>query len=199
MEDRTRLLIGLAGPISAGKSTFARRLEAAHGFARISFGNAIKEEVGQFLRRPLIAYIQGLWQPWEYPADEAGWDRVIRDLLWENRNEFARALLQAWGMMRRAQHPDYWIQAWLLRARGHPKVVNDNVRMRGEAEAIRGLSGRLVKVFRPDAPKAPPLAAEDPTEHGLDDWADWDVVVANDGSVADLEAKADECVMLLWG
>lgn len=194
MADRTQLLIGLSGSIGAGKSEFARHLEAAHGFVRIAFGDAIKEEVARFLRRTIKMHLAAIGKGF---TNEEGWDHLIHDLLYVYRDDFARALLQEWGMMRRAQHPDYWVQVWLLRARGHARVVNDNVRMRGEAEAIVGLGGRLIKIVRPDSPTAPPAAAADPTEHGLDDWNEWDLLVGNEGSLEALRAKADACVAAL--
>lgn len=191
MENRTQRLIGLAGAAGAGKTTFARYLQDTHQFAMVGFGDAIKDEVARYLPNTLKEY---LWSRGIRPVDED----VIHERLWENRSVFFRAVLQEWGMMRRAQRADYWVTAWLLRARGLQRVVNENVRMRGEAEAIRSLGGRLIKLFRPMGPTLPPALAEDPTEHGLDDWADWDLVVANDGTLDDLRGKANECLRVLW-
>ena len=191
-------IIGIAGPIGSGKSTLAGHLIARHGYVRVDFAAAIKAEIIRYLRKTLIAHLR------EHNAGLAAmdhrdplWNAHINYAMYHERTPLTRALQQEWGMMRRAQDPYYWIKAWKerLAALGNVYTVNDNVRFEREARAIRAMNGLLVKIERPGLEIAP-LAAGDITEHDLDDWKDWDAVIANDGSLNDLRLIGDRLAAL---
>ena len=190
-------IIGIAGPIGSGKSTLADHLIAKHGYVRVDFAAAIKAEIIQHCRKTLIAHIRDHF-PWsrDYDHKDPKFDIHINFVMFIERTPLTRALQQEWGMMRRAQDPDYWVRAWKerLAALGNVQVVNDNVRFENEARAIRAMNGLLVKVERPKL-ETPALAADDPTERGLTDWKDWDAVIVNGGSLNDLHSSGDSLVL----
>ena len=189
-------IIGIAGALGSGKSTLADHLIARHGYVRAAFGDAIKAEIVQFCRKTLIAHLiersLGLHFLVEVDKTPQVWNDQIERVMYRERTPLTRALQQEWGMMRRAQDPDYWVRAWKerLAALGNVQVVNDNVRFENEARAIRAMNGLLVKVERPKL-ETPALAADDPTERGLADWKDWDVVILNDLSLEHLHSSGN--------
>ena len=188
-----QVIVGIAGAIGAGKTTFAQRLVEAHSFVRVGFGDALKEEVARTLRRTIKAHLRAT-RPDIRTRDDLGgidetrWDQYIHSALWESRDEFARSLLQEWGTeLRRAEDPDYWVRAWEHRVVALPRVVNDNVRFVNEADAIRRLGGFLIKVTRPAwLPQGTHVS-----ESALADWTDYDFTILNDGDLADLVAESD--------
>lgn len=188
-----QIIVGLAGRIGAGKTSLADRLARRHGFVKVGFGDAIKDEVATYFIHVLKAHLR-LRDSALRQRDDAGvvaaetWRQYVHTLLWETRDEFSRAFLQAWGMVRRQQDAQYWVNAWQQRILRFPLVVNENVRMLSEAEAIRAMGGWLVQVRRHAYPVVTP---DDPTETGLADFSDFDLHVLNDDGVDDLDAEAD--------
>lgn len=196
-----QLLIGLCGLTDSGKTTVARRLVEAHGFGRVGFGDALKDEVACILRRPLKAYLRAIRPDLRTRDDlggieEAQWDQYLYAALWETRDEFCRTLLQAWGTeLRRAETPDYWVRAWEQRIVTLTRVVNDNVRFVNEAEAIRRLGGFLVKVTRVGYG---PVSGSHRSEDALSEWADFDFSLKNDGDLTDLAAETDRIAKAIF-
>jgi hypothetical protein len=66
---------------------------------------------------------------------------------------------------------------------GHPVAITD-VRFPNEAVAIKRAGGTLVKINRPDV-----AVLEHPSEHALDDWDQWDLVIDNDGTLEEFRHK----------
>lgn len=188
------LLIGLAGALGAGKTSFAQRLIERWGFVAVNHGDAIKDEIATTLRRTLKAHYRAA-RPDIRDRDDLGavseeqWSDYIRTTLWERRDEFTRALLQEWGTeLRRREDPDYWIHQWEARIQPHLRVVADNVRFPNEAESIRARGGVLVRITRHTWE---PFAGAHVSETALAEWAEWDFTIKNDGTREDLAAEAD--------
>ena len=80
------MLIGLAGYARAGKDTVASVFEE-HGFARLSFASALKDE---------LAELEGIPREWLDDPD---------------RKEPYRDKMVLLGAGRRAEDPDYWVDA----------------------------------------------------------------------------------------
>ena len=74
-------------------------------------------------------------------------------------------------------------QAEMMMKAGHPVAITD-VRIPDEAIAIKEAGGIIVKINRPDVP-----ILEHPSEHALDDWDDWDLVIDNDGTLEEFRQK----------
>lgn len=188
-------LIGVAGVIGAGKDVIANHLIDRWGFQRLGFSFALKQEVGQRLRRTLLAY----WRLTESdipPAPEA--EQGIIDLLLQTKPPVVRELLQEYGTeVRRADDADYWVHKWCsLAAKDWTRrLVVPDVRFDNEAKIIQRW-GVLVKVVRPTT--ASPAQTTHASETGVALWPDsaFDAVFMNEKSIADLEARVDDFIRL---
>lgn len=105
-----------------------------------------------------------------------------------------RQILQWWGDYRRAQDPDYFVNAlrgtmleWerVPELYGEPFVITD-CRFPNEARTVRQLGGQIWQVVRPG--HEPPRTGHASETTG-DEFAP-DVVICNAGTVAELRAKA---------
>ena len=178
------ILVGLVGPIGAGKTTLAQRLVDQWGFTRIGFADVLKAEVARTIPQTLRAYVRAI-----YPdiAEENVLGHIHR-LLWVKRDDFSRSLLQEWGTeLRRAEDPDYWVRQWANQARGLPRVVADDVRFPNEAQMIHTLGGSLVRVQRASST----VAALHASETALADWHAVDHHLVNDGTIEEWLVEAD--------
>ena len=72
---------------------------------------------------------------------------------------------------------------------GHPVAITD-VRFPIEVASIKRAGGMLVKINRPDVP-----VLEHPSEHALDDWDHWDLVIYNDGTLREFQSKCEELLL----
>ena len=189
------IVVGLAGPIGAGKTTVAHRLVEAWGFQRVGFAEGLRDEVLRTIPRTLRAYLRTT-TPSIRARDDAGgvtdeeWTGFLRTAMdAQPRDEFFRAILQEWGTeLRRAEHPDYWVKEWARRAAPHPRVAADDGRFLNELDAIRRLGGHLILVTRHRFQTA---ADSHASEHGLKDFNGWDFRLVNEGTIDDLRADAD--------
>ena len=173
------MIIGLMGYAGAGKSEVARYLRERHGFEAPHIGRPLKRMLAELLRE--IGY------------DEATIVRFVdgdlkRDLIPElgiTSTEAQQTLGTEWG--RDCVGADFWLSLWLakvdrvIRDGGH--VVQESVRFANEVEALRQRGALLVEVRRPGVG---PIS-DHPSEV-LPGAAD--LVIDNDGTIADLHAKA---------
>lgn len=179
------MLIGIAGAIHAGKDTVADWFVREHGYVTLRFSDLIAEELLRFYRPTLEVHLRDHIS--EKVLAQRGLEAVLRERLWTHRTPLIRALLQDHGTMRRAQHLDYWVRQMAGRLADLPSdqgVAIAGVRYPNEIRLVRTLGGVILRVVRP--------GTEDnahPVEHGLDGWEDWDAVLPNTGSLADLEAR----------
>lgn len=135
-------IIGIVGPKGSGKSTLAM------GMARIWDGRVVKLSFAEPLRRMVSA---GLDIPYSLMLDTKLKEEVIQDY-----GQSARYILQTlgteWG--RKLIHPDIWITAWERAARAAADdrtceiIVTDDVRFQNEADKIRLMGGKLIRIHR---------------------------------------------------
>lgn len=162
-------LISFRGEIGAGKTTAAQRLVTHHGFVPLSFADALKVEVYNFVaQEPDAGCVQELTSIAD-PIPLDAW-AVVKNLRAENAtrpwfvdsNEIKikfvnfhkaelRPLLQWWGTEYRRGHfgNDYWVKQYELCAvheivKGN-RVVTDDCRFENEMQMILKLSG--IQVF----------------------------------------------------
>lgn len=175
------MLIGISGRKRSGKDVICNYLIKKHGFVRLGFSDALKDEVARTLPRTLEAYCMTV-----YGRHNA---ELVHRLLHTDRDDMTRCLLQEWGTeLRRAENPGYWVEKWerAYCAIGG-NVCTPDVRFPNEASAIKRFGGLLVKVSRP------PL--QDHDTHASEGWCDefhgWDAEWVNDKWVADLEGQVE--------
>lgn len=185
------LIVGVSGKKRHGKNTASEVLARDLGFTEVAFGDALKQAV--YILDPI------LWS-WRWLLRTlAGRPMRVRELVdavgWEAAKEVpeVRRLLQKMGteVGREILGEDIWVRTALAKAAAidGPVVITD-VRFRNEVDAVRAAGGMLLRVNRPS------VVSTDthPSETALDDYDEFDAVLVNDGSVADLQAAAAEVV-----
>lgn len=136
-------VIGLAGHMGAGKDVVARML-LRHGYRRIAFADALREEVQTAIRLQLI--------PAGIPAELAGiMKHIDHTEVWQKpTSPSMRKLLQWWGTeYRRGQNIRYWVDQVeeTIVTLGGKWVVSD-VRFPDEADLIHRHGGKVWRVDR---------------------------------------------------
>lgn len=99
-----------------------------------------------------------------------------------------RDLLIKMGLAMREIHPDIWVNAAFqgYDPNKHIYIVTD-LRFPNEAEKVKELGGKLVRVDRDSVEKF-----DDPADSALADYHGWDLIVKNNGPIADLVGHADK-------
>lgn len=186
------MIIGLGHQMQVGKDTAAQALVRDLGFIRIGWADKLKD---------LLARIDPLVMPGggsmtvntsagrgrvKYMVTSMGWERAKQD--WPE----VRRLLQELGLgARETFGEDCWIEALKRDLTPGLHYVIPDTRFPNEAEAIKALGGKLIKITRPDVRGAHMGHA---SELALVDYDGWDAVVENVGSVVELERKVVELV-----
>ena len=137
------MLVAFVGKKGSGKSTAAKSLEEEYGFVRHNFKDTLIAELKH--KMPLLldelvrvcaALSDGEWTV---------------DRLFKEKPPVVRALLQNYGTeVRRADDPNYWVDAWgqLASALSEKDIVVDDVRFENEAQAIRDMGGVLIRIVK---------------------------------------------------
>lgn len=136
----TPRLIGLSGPMGAGKSTAARILQELTGLPIVPFAG------------PLKAMLEAAGVPprnlYGTPADKA---EPLAMLCGESARHAMQTLGTEW---RDTIGRDLWLRMWEAKA-GARGAIADDVRFTHEADAIRAWGGIVINVTRPGcAPSA---------------------------------------------
>jgi hypothetical protein len=177
------IIVGLGHRARTGKDAIAAHLANAYCFKRVAFADSLKAVVGDlapYLRPDIADRIADL-----------GVDRAKNG----DYGDPTRDLLVVLGnAMRRHVNPDTWVRAVTENlVADWPYVVTD-VRYPNEVEALRRLGATLVRVDRPDVP-----LRDDIADNALASFDGWDQVLVNDGTLQQLQAKANELVAsLVW-
>lgn len=190
------LIVGVSGKKRAGKDTIAELLTSEHGFTRVAFADAVREVL--YETNPMLWSLRWLWRtlrgnPMRVAelVDTLGWEQAkaqpeVRRLLQRLATEAARKVLG----------PSIWVTTGMAKvAEVDGPVVITDVRFANEVAAIRAAGGVLIRVNRPS------IVSRDThkSEVELDDYDDFDAVLVNDGTVADLQADALAAVMAVTG
>lgn len=124
------MLIGLTGYARAGKDTAA--LGCAVSFKRMAFATALKKDVENMLKASGI-------DPY---ADFSLEDCKIK----------YRPLLVAWGQIKRAEDPDYWIKKIKITPSiaSVENIIITDVRYANEIEWIKEMGGKVILIARPE-------------------------------------------------
>ena len=178
---RPRRIVLLSGWLKSGKDTVGEYLCRAHGFRRLAFADALKDEVSETygIPRDLLDSQDGK----DLPVGSSG--QTVRDLLIRH------------GQWRRSQDPAYWIHKVLReiqQATGH--IVITDWRFPHEFDVIDSAVGGGAEKWRVQRWAAPPKLDE--SEVALDSMQ-FGVTLANTGTLADLYAQVDSHMGALSG
>ena len=207
------MIIGFAGKAGSGKTTAARYL-LDHKDIRIvilPMAAMLREEIEAFLRE--VGAQEGLPLVYGDQDDKLKIFSVDREKALNVCPEWSqfvamnaeiqvrsdqtavtiRRLLQWWGTeYRRAQDPDYWTKAWERKLAGlnldETHVLVDDVRFINELETLKKHGGFFIRIVRPGFNGA----NDHSSENSLDNYADWDLVIENDGSLTNFKQQLDE-------
>lgn len=146
------MIIGVCGFIGSGKDTVADYLVNFHEFQRESFANSLKDAVAAVFGwdRTMLEGRTKQAREWREQVDPWWADRLNMPKL------TPRWVLQYWGteVCRRGFHDDIWIAALENKLR-HSKnnVVISDCRFPNEIQAIKAVSGIIVRVVRGPEPE----------------------------------------------
>lgn len=212
------MIIGFAGKAASGKTTAVKYLAGRlTGWVEIlPMAGVLREEVVRFIRDvgapefvPLVYGDQNdkvrVFYINERRAHELcpDWKGFV-DLNWEIQDRpgmtavTVRRILQWWGTeYRRAQDPDYWTKAWAKQLGEYnldkTHILVDDVRFVNELEVIKRNGGRLVRIIRPGFDGA----NNHSSENSLDHYNDWELVIENDGTLAQFKQKVVDLLLPL--
>lgn len=171
------MLIGLCGYTGVGKDEVAKHLVSQHGFVRVAFADAMRDDL-----YTLNPWIHPTGMQLAFIVDALGWDRAKRDY------SEIRRLLQVYGteVGRNGFGENVWIDRAVAEIKKHPNVVVTDVRFDNEVTALRQLRAKIVHVSRPDHGPINGHASE------LLDYAKVaDIELVNDSDIATLQVRVD--------
>lgn len=135
-------LVGLAG---SGKTTLATALESDHFWIRIRFAEPVKQMI-----HTLLTY-QGLNPQTASLMIDSGLKEIPTPYL---NNRTPRHAMQTLGTeWRELIDRNLWIDIWKRSLVGLPlnsKIVVDDCRFLHEAEAVRSMGGKILRITRPN-------------------------------------------------
>lgn len=167
----------------AGKDTSAKFLDSFLKCERpglkvkkVSFANKLKD----------VSYQLFGWaglQPGIFYETEAG--ARIKEVVLPKIGMSPRDIWIRVGNKMREVHQDVWIDQALQGVSADILIITD-LRFRNEANKIKALSGMICKIIRDGL-----VQGTDPAEIDLDEWSEWDFIIRNDGTLADLHDKIE--------
>lgn len=171
------MIIGLTGYGGTGKTTVANILRWKHGFE------------GPHIKAPIKKMAVVLLEEFDIPADmiERYLDGDLKRDVIPELGISGTQLQQFIGfeLGRECIRDDLWLDLWLRRVgkivAAGGSVVQESVRAQNEVDAIRARGGLVAEVRRPGVGALP---GGHKSEFLI---PDPDVVISNDGTVADLE------------
>lgn len=183
-------LIGLGGFARSGKDATANAL-ARYGYRRIAFADPLYEIVADL---NVTVFVRASGGPMYAMNPYHSLNTLVAEHGWAWVKEHApqgRATLDALGAGIRRYEPDFWIRTALAPIEADPQarfVVTD-CRFPVEADAVKALGGRFVRVVRPGVgPKVDPVTGRpSPYETSMTNYPE-DAVVDNGGDLSDLDA-----------
>lgn len=180
------MIVGIGYRKRRGKDTGADALVRDLGFVKVGFADALKrlalETNPIVVTEPAFENVRHGHNTLRYLVEHVGWEYA------KDHYPQVRLFLQQLGTGARTVFgDDFWIGKWYEQALalGGDVVVPD-VRYRNEAEYIKEAGGFLIRIDRPVSH----LGSDGhPSETELDGFDGWDAVIANDGSIVDLERE----------
>lgn len=155
------MLIAFSGKRGTGKSSAANYLVKTHGYKKISFADRLKE-YSEILAPGIVSKMT------LHNKEKAFFKNG------ETRRDFMIKL----GQFMRYYDDSYWIKAAGIDTAGWPDVVVDDCRFANEAEYIKSLGGKIIRINRyPKLNVYGPEELDDPSETDLDHYRAFDFVI----------------------
>ena len=173
------LIIALGHRSGVGKDTFAKMLQEefvsrGHHAEITHFATPIKE-----LSHDLFGWA-GVRPPAHYDESRADRPLVLKRL--------GMSALDLWirlGQTMRELHPDVWVWSALGQERQCDILLIPDCRFLNEVAAVWQRLGVVVKIESSHAP-----ILDSVSDNALEGFCDWDYVIQNDGTIAELRQKA---------
>jgi len=160
-----QIYVAVSGKLGSGKTSLALQLVDAHGFVKVAFADTIKEAVSKALEVPL-------------------------DIVFKEKTVF-RQVLQGAGQAARWYHGNtYWTdqvadKVLELTECGHERLVIDDLRFPHEADRLRRLGFKLVRLENDPQAHQTYCTSKgytnrdmiDISETALDEYDGWDIVI----------------------
>jgi phosphomevalonate kinase len=180
------IVVGLSGKKYSGKDTFCAAMQKVCDLpvVRVALADPLKDEVYEHILKP---------------------HNIDRQALDDNRKQYFRLILQGWGtdFKRNFYGNDYWVRC-LEQKLTSPEfkdfkgiVVVTDVRFLDEVNFIKDTGGAVYRITRPEPTLIKRILAKfkkkdnHPSECALDNYKYFDAHIINDGSIEDLESKAE--------
>ena len=164
------MIIAIHGKKGSGKSTIAKQLQShLPDFEIKSFATPIYKIVSLITKYP-IHYLK-----------ENKYEIVM--------NQSIRYWLQTIGAnLRNSIHPDIWVQYLMNTYIPTSQWILDDLRYINEIEAISDVNHILINVIgRGDSDTHE-------SEHNLDHWNQWDIIIENSGDLDSLQSKCKHII-----
>lgn len=206
------MIIGFAGKAASGKTTAAKHLLELQNsnIVIVPMALILREEVENFIRLvgsdssvPLIYGDQDDKVQIFHIDEQHALEHcpMWTNFLAENQDiqdqpgksaVSVRRILQWWGTeYRRAQDHDYWTNAWEKKLQQYDltttHILVDDVRFVNELNIIKKHGGTFIKIERPGFDGA----NNHSSENSLDHYDSWDLIIENDGSLAEFKQQAE--------
>lgn len=174
------MIIGLAYKKGVGKDTLASFIDT---WIRCNAPDIIIKKISFAAKLKDICY------------QLYGWAGLQRGIYYETHRDTKEVMLPGLKMSPRAIwihvgnalrniYENTWIDFALIGVKAEIILITD-VRFRNEAEAIKDVGGKVIKINRPTIAQG-----TDPAEIELDTWHDWDLIVDNNQTLRELNSIA---------
>ena len=155
------MIIGIGGRAGSGKSTVAGFL-AHYGFQEVTFAETLKAGV---------RLVFGL--------EEEETDGSFKEVVNPRLGRTPREIMQRFGDACREIYPRVFVDQVRRRIYARPgRVVVSDVRFENEANALKNMGARLVRLERPQFYHEAGIPGHE-SEQGLELWPHWDAVIVN--------------------
>jgi hypothetical protein len=164
------LVVALSGKMGHGKTTVAQYLVNNYGFERMGFSDKLKEHIR---------------------------DMIFAEKDIQEKPDWMRKLMQAYGAARRATDPDYWSERLIEELCWHrwgpdEYIVIDDLRFENEIEALEkwaeetGNDLEIIRIAKEEKDYHKVFEDNDPTEVALDYYDFKHIVRAKPGQIKEL-------------